>query len=78
MNRLFLPDSQSGRVSYLREGDEGIFAEKDFSWVAGVLFVDRTETCHYLPNIYTDRVEFRQLYETFENSVQKTDLQRLI
>jgi len=73
-----LPASQDGRTSYLREGDEGIFAESDFSRVAGVLFVDRTETCYYLPNIYTDNTEFRELYEDFENDVQKSNLQWLI
>lgn len=78
MSEGFFPASQNGRVSYLREGDEGIFAEEDFSHVAGVLFVDRTETSYYLPNIYTDRVGFRQLYETFEKNVQNTNLQRLI
>ncbi|QSG13546.1 hypothetical protein HSBGL_4132 (plasmid) [Halapricum desulfuricans] len=40
--------------------------------------MDRTETCYYLPNFYTDNIEFRQLYEAFNNDVQKTDLQRLI
>lgn len=73
-----LPVSQGGRTSYLREGDEGIFAESDFSRVAGVLFVDRTETCYYLPNIYTDNTVFRELYEDFENDVQKSNLQWLI
>lgn len=78
LSKGFLPTSQSGRISYQREGNEGIFAESDFSRVAGVLFVDRAETCYYLPNFHTDHIEFRQLYEDFGNDVQKTDLQRLI
>jgi hypothetical protein len=78
MSEGFLPANQSERSSYLREGNEGIFAESDFSQVAGVLFVDRSETCYYLPNFYTDNIEFRQLYENFENDIQKTDLQQLI
>ena len=78
MRERFLPTSQSGRSSYLREGNEGIFAESEFSRVAGVLFVDRTNTCYYLPNFYTDNIGFRQLYDDFESDVQKTDIQRLI
>jgi hypothetical protein len=65
----YLPSSSSGRISGIQRGDEGIFSEKEFRNVAGVLFFDRTNSPHYLPNVYSDRVEHRSIYEDIDRNI---------
>jgi hypothetical protein len=44
------------------DSDGGIFTDLEFDRVAGVLFVDETDTAHFLPNFYSDKMNFYPLY----------------
>ncbi|MHC3379061.1 hypothetical protein [Haloarcula sp. H-GB5] len=68
-NNGYLPSSSKGRISGIQRGDEGIFSEKEFRYVAGVLFFDRTNTAQYLPNVYSDKIEHRSIHEDIEQSI---------
>jgi hypothetical protein len=64
--------------SCIRDGDEGIFADPDFNRVAGVLFVDETGTAHFLPNLYSDTMNFYRLYREITANMDTNQLSALI
>lgn len=64
--------------SCIRDGDEGIFADPEFSRVAGVLFVDKTDHAHLLPNFYSDKVNFYSLYQQIDDNMDINKLSELI
>jgi hypothetical protein len=64
--------------SCIRDGDEGIFADAEFNRVAGVLFVDKTNHAHFLPNFYSDKVNFYLLYRQITDNMDMNKLSALI
>jgi hypothetical protein len=64
--------------SCIRDGDEGIFAEPDFDRVAGILFVDETDRGHFLPNFYSDTLNFHPLYREITANMDTKKLSALI
>lgn len=75
-NNGYFPSSSSGLISGIQRGDEGIFAEKEFRNVAGVLFFDNTNSPHYLPNVYSDKVEHRSIYEDIDRNIHNSEIDR--
>lgn len=64
--------------SCIRDGDEGIFAEPDFDRVSGVLFVDEIDQAHFLPNFYSDKVNFHSLYQEITANIDSNKLNDLL
>lgn len=64
--------------SCIRAGDEGLFADHEFDRVAGVLFVDETDTAHFLPNFYSDTMNFYPRYREITASMDTNKLSALI
>lgn len=64
--------------SCIRAGDEGLFADHEFDRVAGVLFVDETDTAHFLPNFYSDTMNFYLLYREITANMDTNKLSALI
>lgn len=64
--------------SCIRDGDEGIFADPEFDRVAGVLFVDETDRAHFLPNFYSEKMNFYPLYRQVTANMDTNKLSELI
>jgi hypothetical protein len=64
--------------SCIRDGDEGVFADPEFDRVAGVLFVDETDRAHFLPNFYSDKMNFYPLYRQVTANMDTNKLSALI
>lgn len=64
--------------SCIRVGDEGIFADPEFDRVAGVLFVDETGSSHFLPNFYSDTVNFYPLHREITANMDTNQISSLI
>jgi len=64
--------------SCIRAGDEGLFTDAEFDRVVGVLFVDETDTAHFLPNFYSDTMNFYPLYREITANMDTNQLSGLI
>lgn len=68
----YLPQRPGGRIACIHEGDEGLFSENQFRNVAGVVFFDVTNSCHYVPNFYSKNIRFKSLYSDAKSKIDNT------
>ena len=54
--------SDSG-TSAIRPGDEGVFADDELNVIAGVMIRLKTGEVGYVPNVYTDEIDARGVYD---------------
>lgn len=55
--------------SCICRGDEGIFADRAFDRVAGVLFIDKPGYGHFFPNFYSEKTNFHSVYEAIAQNM---------
>jgi|AntRauTorcE11898_2_1112593.scaffolds.fasta_scaffold00833_12 hypothetical protein len=67
----YLPVSSAGRISGIQDGNEGILSEKEFKYVAGIVFFDVSNIAYFIPNIYSNRVEHRTINEELDGIIHK-------
>jgi len=73
-----LPNPSQVPNSAIQDGDDGLFAENTFDRIAGVVFLDVTDECYYIPNFYTDQTEIRDLYEDADRVIGGLDFSRIV
>ncbi|GGM53175.1 hypothetical protein [Haloarcula argentinensis] len=56
--------------SCICKGDEGIFSDRTFDRVAGVLFIDKPGNGHFIPNFYSEKMNFHSVYETIAQNME--------
>lgn len=61
-------NDDSGSVTHrsfpaIRPGDEGVFQEDDLDQIAGVMLRMKTTEVCYIPNVYTDTVDAKSIYD---------------
>jgi hypothetical protein len=61
-------DDDSGTTTHrpfpaIRPGDEGVFQEDDLEQIAGVMLRMKTAEVCYIPNVYTDAVDAKSIYD---------------
>lgn len=64
-----LPESEYPGAPCIRPGDEGIFFDDELDHIAGLLVRIEDDTCGYIPNVYTDEVDARDIYETIQGEI---------
>lgn len=50
-------------------GDEGLFADRKFDRVAGVLFIDKPGYGYFFPNFYSQKMNFHPLYRDISGNM---------
>ncbi len=56
--------------SCICNGDEGLFADSMFDRVAGILFIDKPGYGHFLPNFYSQKLDFYPLYQCISQNMK--------
>lgn len=56
--------------SCICRGDEGIFADRAFDRVAGVLFIDKPGYGHFFPNFYSQKMNFHPVYKAIDQNME--------
>lgn len=51
-------------------GDEGLFADRKFDRVAGVLFIDKPGYGYFFPNFYSQKMNYHQLYRGVSRNME--------
>jgi hypothetical protein len=51
-------------------GDDGLFADRKFDRVAGVLFIDKPGYGHFFPNFYSQKMNFRPLHRAVSRNIE--------
>lgn len=51
-------------------GDEGLFVDRKFDWVAGVLFIDKPGYGYFFPNFYSQKMNFHPLYHDISRNME--------
>lgn len=58
-----LPEGDYAGAPCIRPGDEGLFFADELDHIAGLLVRIQDDTCGYIPNVYTDDVDARGIYD---------------
>ncbi|WP_275737859.1 hypothetical protein [Halorhabdus sp. SVX81] len=71
----YLTQVETGDPNYegdqcICRGDEGLFADRTFDRIAGVLFIDESDSGHYFPNFYSQKMDFQQLHRDVSRNLK--------
>lgn len=77
-SRLWYEYMQNNGVLNIPIDEVGLFAQNKFSKVAGVIFIDISEKCYYIPNCYSNDLEVKDIHQQAENEVHGLDFYTLI
>lgn len=58
----------------IRPGDEGVFHEDDLDHIAGVMLRMKTGEVCYMPNVYTDAVDSKSIYDSLNWGLETRSL----
>lgn len=77
-SRLWQSYMQQNGVMNIPAGNVGLFAEDEFSMIAGVVFIDVSEECYYIPNCYSNDIQFNEIYNEVSSAIDGLNLSNLI
>ena len=70
-----LPESNHSRAPCIRPGDEGIFFQNQLENVAGLLARTEDDSCGYIPNIYTDKIDAKKIYDRVNRNMSQKPIE---
>lgn len=65
------PESDYPGAPCIKPGDEGIFYDDELNYVAGLLVRVEDDSCVYIPNVYTDKIDAKSVFDRISKNITR-------